>query len=72
MRGAGNASDTAIFAGDGDSYAAPVVAGVTALYLQRHPDAPPDAVKRALVSTATRGVISHGGESPNLLVHLIQ
>jgi subtilisin family serine protease len=71
MRGAGNASDTAMFTGDGDSYAAPVVAGVTALYLQRHPEAPPDAVKRALVSAATRDAVGHPGQSPNLLVHLV-
>ncbi|HWW82772.1 MAG TPA: S8 family peptidase [Vicinamibacterales bacterium] len=71
MRGAGNASDTAMFTGDGDSYAAPVVAGVTALYLQQHPQATPDAVKGAVVSAATRNVVSHPGESPNLLVHLV-
>jgi subtilisin family serine protease len=70
--GAGNASDTAMFTADGDSYAAPIVAGVAALYLQTHPHAAPDEVKRAIVAAATRGVLSHTGQSPNLLVHLVQ
>ena len=70
--GAGNASDTAMFTADGDSYAAPIVAGVAALYLQTHPHAAPDEVKRAIVAAATRGVLGHTGQSPNLLVHLVQ
>jgi len=69
--GAGHASDTASFTGDGDSYAAPIVAGVAVLYLQQHPAATPDEVKRALVSAATRDVLAQTGHSPNLLVHLI-
>jgi subtilisin family serine protease len=71
MHGAGNGSDSAMFTGDGDSYAAPVVAGVTALYLQRHPEAAPEAVKRALVAAATRDVVGNPGQSPNLLVHIV-
>ena len=70
--GAGRASDTATFSGDGDSYAAPIVAGVAALYLQQHPAATPDEVKRALLAAATRDVLSNTGQSPNLLVHLIR
>lgn len=69
--GAGNASDSATFVGDGDSYAAPFAAGVAALYLQRHPRATPEEVKQALVTSATRGVVANAGASPNLLLHLI-
>ena len=69
--GAGNASDSAAFAGDGDSYAAPLVAGVAALFLQRHPDAKPDDVKRAIVEAATRDTLKGVGQSPNLLLHVI-
>ena len=39
VRGAGNASDTATFEGDGDSYAAAFVSGTAALFLQERPDA---------------------------------
>lgn len=69
--GAGHASDTATFTADGDSYAAPIVAGVAALYLQQHPTAAPDEVKRAIISAATRDVVGHTGQSSNLLVHLV-
>jgi aqualysin 1 len=72
IQGAGNASDTATFAGDGDSYAAAFVSGVSALYLQHHPRATPDEVKRALVASATRGVLGHTGQSPDLLAHIVQ
>jgi len=71
IRGAGNRSDTAMFAGDGDSYTAPVVAGIAALYLQRHPDAGPADVKRAILAAATRDVVTGAGASPNLLAHLV-
>jgi len=69
--GAGGASDAATFSGDGDSYAAPIVAGVAALYLQQHPAAAPDEVKRAMLAAATRDVLANTGQSPNLLVHVI-
>ena len=69
--GAGGASDTATFTADGDSYAAPIVAGVAALYLQRHPAASPDEVKRVIVAAATRDALGNTGQSPNLLVHLV-
>ena len=69
--GAGSASDTATFVDDGDSYAAPLAAGVAALYLERHPDASPAAVKQALVAAATRDVVSGAGAAPNLLLHLV-
>jgi subtilisin family serine protease len=71
IQGAGSASDTAEFTGDGDSYAAPFVAGVAALYLQRHPQATPAEVKAAIVSAATRDVVKKAGQAPALLLHLI-
>jgi subtilisin family serine protease len=71
IEGAGNATDSATFAADGDSFAAPFAAGVAALYLQRHPLATPGEVKQALVRSATPGVVSNAGRSPNLLVHLV-
>jgi len=72
IEGAGNAGDSAAFTADGDSYAAPLVAGVAALYLQRHPMAAPGEVKQALVRSATPGVVTNAGRSPNLLVHLVE
>ena len=69
IQGAGNISDTAEYSGDGDSYAAPLVAGVAALYLQRHPLATPADVKAAILSTATPGVVTHAGTAPALLLH---
>src|SRR5262245_21545766 len=70
--GAGRADDHATFTGDGDSYAAPIVAGVAALYLQHHPAATPEDVKRAILAGATRDVLGRTGQSPNLLVHLVR
>jgi len=72
ISGAGSASDSATFVDEGDSYAAPLAAGVAALYLERHPDAPPAAVKQALLAAATRTVVSGAGASPNLLLHLVE
>ena len=71
IQGAGNTSDSAEFSGDGDSYAAPFVAGVAALYLQRHPQATPAEVKRTIVSGAIRDVVKNAGAAPPLLLHLI-
>jgi subtilisin family serine protease len=70
VRGAGSADDSATFAGDGDSYAAPLAAGVAAIYLQHHPDASPATVKQALVDAAAKGVLMNTGNAPNLLLHL--
>jgi subtilisin family serine protease len=47
-----------------------MVAGVAALYLQRHPLATPAEVKSAIVTAATRGIVKNAGASPNLLLHL--
>jgi subtilisin family serine protease len=71
MAGAGSAGDAAEFSADGDSYAAPLVAGAAALYLQQHPAAAPAEVKRALTAAASRGVVKGAGAAPNLLLHLI-
>ncbi len=71
IQGAGSASDSATFAGTGDSYAAPFVAGIAALYLQAHPDATPAAVRRAVLDAATPGVVSRADTSPNRLAHLV-
>ena len=71
IQGAGSASDTAEFSGDGDSYAAPFVAGAAALYLQKHPQATPADVKTAIVSAATRDVVKNAGAAPALLLHVI-
>jgi len=46
--GAGNASDTATFEGDGDSYAAAYVSGTVALFLETHPNATPAEARAAL------------------------
>jgi subtilisin family serine protease len=72
IAGAGSASDTAEFTASGDSYAAPFVAGVAALYLQQHPNAAPAEVKSALLAAATRDLVKNAGASPNLLLHLIE
>ena len=55
----------------GDSFAAPLAAGVAALYLERHPVASPADVRRAIVDAATPGVVKQAGRSPNRLLHVI-
>src|SRR5579864_847347 len=72
IEAAGRADDRATFSGDGDSYAAPLAAGVVALYLERHPAATPDDVKRALIAGATAGALTHVGAAPNRLLHTIR
>jgi len=72
IQGAGSASDTAEFTGDGDSYAAPFVAGAAALYLQKHPQAPPAEVKSAIVAAATRDMVKNAGDAPKLLLRIGQ
>jgi len=70
IEAAGSGSDTAEFSGDGDSYAAPLVSGAAALYLQRHPTASPVEIRRALVAAATRGVVKNAGTAPPVLLHV--
>ncbi|WP_235921235.1 S8 family serine peptidase [Lentzea tibetensis] len=65
-----NASDTATSTLSGTSMAAPHVAGVAALYLQRHPAAPAQRVNDAIVRNATAGVVANPGPgSPNRLLY---
>lgn len=45
---------------DGTSFAAPHVAGVAALYLQRHPLATPDEVRNTIVANASRNILNVG------------
>jgi len=63
--GAGRASDTDRFAGDGDSYAAAIVSATAAVYLHQHPLATPADVVAALISAATPNVVKNAGTSPN-------
>ncbi len=71
IQGAGSAGDATEFSGDGDSYAAPFVAGVAALYLQQHPQATPADVKHAILAAATRDVVKNAGAAPALLLRVI-
>ena len=65
-----NTSDTATATLSGTSSAAPQVAGVAAQYLQQNPAATPAAVRQAIVTSATPGVIAELGlGSPNLLLY---
>ncbi len=72
IEAAGRASDSATFSADGDSYAAPYAAGVAALYLEGHPRASADEVKRALVDAAVRDRVHGIGAAPNRLLRAIQ
>ncbi|HEV3141225.1 MAG TPA: S8 family peptidase, partial [Vicinamibacterales bacterium] len=72
IEAAGRASDAATFTGDGDSYAAPFVAGVVALYLERHPRASPADVKRALLDAAAPDALRDVANAPNRLLQIIR
>jgi len=62
-------SDTAHARVSGTSLAAPHVAGVAALYLERNPTATPAQVAAALIATATPNKVSNpGAGSPNRLL----
>ncbi|MFT7562236.1 MAG: subtilisin family serine protease [Flavobacteriales bacterium] len=53
----------------GTSMATPHVAGVVALYLEKHPDATPVQVSDAIIESATEGLIQNAGTgSPNRLL----
>jgi subtilisin family serine protease len=56
-------SDTASYTLSGTSMAAPMAAGVAALYLQNNRNASPSAVQSALVGMATSGVVGNPGDN---------
>jgi subtilisin family serine protease len=65
-----NASDTATNTISGTSMATPHVAGVAALYLQRHPAAPAQRVHDTILRTATPNVITgNPAGTPNRLLY---
>ncbi len=67
-----NTSDSATNTISGTSMATPHVAGAAALYLQANPTASPQAVRDALVASATQGVVSNPGpSSPNRLLYTL-
>jgi len=68
VEAAGSASDSAVFTGSGDSFAAPRVAGAVALYLEAHPHAMPDEVKQAAINSAARDLVPNAGTAPNRLL----
>lgn len=55
----------------GTSYAAPVVTGTVALYLENHPGASPATVRNALVAEGTPLGDVDGNGTPDVLVHSI-
>jgi subtilisin family serine protease len=58
--------------GTGDSFAAPLVAGAAALYLEQHPDASPCEVRQAIIESSERNVVTQasGEVSANRVLHL--
>jgi subtilisin family serine protease len=59
----------------GDSFAAPFVAGVAAVYLQQHPSARPVQVRQAIIGGTARGKVTNVGapphDSPNRLLQMV-
>ncbi|WP_158502073.1 S8 family peptidase [Vitiosangium sp. GDMCC 1.1324] len=65
------ASDTQTTTGSGTSYAAPMVAGATAVYLHDHPTASPQEVRNSLQNGATPNVVGNAGSgSANRLLYV--
>ena len=65
---AAKTSDTAFTQMSGTSMATPLVTGVAALYLSKHPTATPATVRNALVAASTPGVVKDA-KSPNSLLY---
>jgi subtilisin family serine protease len=70
IRGAGKGSDTATFAGDGDSYAAPQISAAVALFLERHPLATFAEVTAGLLGASAAGAVKNAGDAPNRLMRV--
>ena len=66
---AGISSNTATASLSGTSMAAPHVAGVVALYLQRTPSASPSTVRNTIFGVATSGIVKNPAGSYNRLVY---
>lgn len=65
-----NGTDTTTTYAAGTSFSSPFVAGISALYLEQHPNALPAEVQAAIVSNASPGVVTDPGlNSPNLLAY---
>jgi subtilisin family serine protease len=70
IKSAWHTGDTATAKISGTSMAAPHVAGVAALYLDRNPNSTPEQVHAAIVAAATVDrVVNVGAASPNLLLY---
>ena len=67
---AGIATDSAVRNMNGTSMAAPLVAGVAAVYRAANPSANPSAVTNAILGATTNGVVTNiDGTSPNKLLY---
>jgi hypothetical protein len=60
----------------GDSFAAPLVAGVAAIYLQQHPSATPVEVRQGIINRTAKGKVTNVGtppdNSPNQLLQMVR
>ncbi|MBK5187407.1 MAG: S8 family serine peptidase [Gemmatimonadaceae bacterium] len=62
-------SDIALSSWNGTSFAAPMVTGAVALYLQGHPTASPATVRSAIVGNTTTSVLTNTAGSANKLLY---
>ena len=66
-------SDNGLGIGSGTSFASPLVAGIAALVLQRHPTFTASQITDAITDASVRGVVgSPGTGSPNRLAQLVR